>query len=127
MTVSPELPLEIVMQIFKRLGSVNQSVFIGTKAHCFQASNHSCRGPWSTFRVDNCEGRPQIHCDRESRSSTIVGRTWWTRWPVGGDMDVDKSTDIQNPALERKDPSGLLKKITNKWFLFCGDLESKSK
>jgi chloride channel 3/4/5 len=33
--MSPELPLEIVMQIFKRLGSVSQSVFIGAKADCF--------------------------------------------------------------------------------------------
>jgi len=68
MTVSPELPLEIVMQIFKRLGSVSPIRFNRCEdSLCLcQASNHSSRGPWSTFRIGHCEGRPQIHCNREN-------------------------------------------------------------
>lgn len=39
---------------------------------------------------------------------------------------MGKSTCFKRSTLEPKDPSGSVKKITNKWFILRG-LESKSK
>ena len=91
MTISPDLPLEIVMQIFKRLGWVNKLMF-ETPTNLMDSDKttyHPCRRPWSAVWSVDSEGRSEVHSDWEAWTSTVLGWARRIRWTIRGDMAVD--------------------------------------